>query len=193
MGFLNTTKRGPSLAFSFGATRYNTTWDQQEIIEKGTVLSLGAVWSVGNAVCHFFAYWNGTGRVTSSKMKSGHPSNYMELFLNVSLGVQLSDNWFTNQSIKFKSCTMQQLSIWGISFLWLRAQQRCIMLFWYTSLIQTMQLWEVFYQVFTTEAKNGLTQRHRVPTICTHAFLIFMKRLYRPSLTQSHEKSDKTV
>ena len=61
---MNTTKRGPSLAFKFGATRYNTSCDQREITESGPVLSLGAVRSVGNAVCHFIAYRNGTGRVT---------------------------------------------------------------------------------------------------------------------------------
>ena len=43
MGFLNTTKRGPSLAFKFGATRYNTTQDQCKITKSGPVLSLGAV------------------------------------------------------------------------------------------------------------------------------------------------------
>ena len=64
MGFLNTTKRGPLLAFKFGATRYNMSRDQREIPESGPVLSLGAVRSVGSAVCHFVAYRNGTGRVT---------------------------------------------------------------------------------------------------------------------------------
>ena len=48
MGFLNTTKRGPTLAFKFGVTRYNTTRDQYEIAECGPVLTLGAVRSVGN-------------------------------------------------------------------------------------------------------------------------------------------------
>jgi hypothetical protein len=64
MGFLNTVKRGPSLAFKFGLTRYNTNREQREISENGPVLSLGAVRSVGSAVCHFVAYRNGTGRVT---------------------------------------------------------------------------------------------------------------------------------
>ena len=64
MGFLNTTKRGPSLVFKFGATRYNTSRDQREITESGPVLSLGTVRSVGNAVCHFVAYCTGTGKVT---------------------------------------------------------------------------------------------------------------------------------
>jgi hypothetical protein len=64
MGFLNTTKRGPSLAYRFGVTRYNTSRDQRDIPENGPVLSLGAVRSVGSAVCHFVAYRNGTGRVT---------------------------------------------------------------------------------------------------------------------------------
>ncbi len=64
MGFLNTTKRGTTLAFKFGATRYNTTCDQREISETGPMLSLDAVRSVGNATCHFVAYRNGTGHVT---------------------------------------------------------------------------------------------------------------------------------
>jgi hypothetical protein len=64
MGFLNTVKRGPSLAFKFGLTRYNTNREQRDIPENGPVLSLGAVRSVGSVVCHFVAYRNGTGRVT---------------------------------------------------------------------------------------------------------------------------------
>ena len=35
MGFLNTTKRGPTLAFKFGNTRYNTTREQRNIPENG--------------------------------------------------------------------------------------------------------------------------------------------------------------
>jgi len=64
MGFLNTTKRGLSLAFKLVATRYNTSRDQCDITASGPVLSLGAVRSVGNAVCHFVTYRNGTCRVT---------------------------------------------------------------------------------------------------------------------------------
>lgn len=63
MGFLNTTKRGPSLAFKFGMNRYNTSLEQKDIPENGHVLCLNAEHSVGNAVCHFVAYRNGTGRV----------------------------------------------------------------------------------------------------------------------------------
>ena len=43
MGFLNTTKRGPSLAFKFGTTRYNPSHDQRDISENGPMFSLGAV------------------------------------------------------------------------------------------------------------------------------------------------------
>ena len=50
MGFLHTTKRGPSLVFKLGSTRYNTTCNQRGILENGSVLSLGAVCSVDNAV-----------------------------------------------------------------------------------------------------------------------------------------------
>ena len=38
--------------------------DQQEITESDPDLSMGAVRSVGNTVCHFVAYRNRTGRVT---------------------------------------------------------------------------------------------------------------------------------
>ena len=72
MGFLNTTKRGPSLAFKFGSTRYNTSRDQRDISENGPIVSLGAVRCVGSAVCHFVAYRNGTGRVTF--LQSTNPS-----------------------------------------------------------------------------------------------------------------------
>jgi len=64
MGFLNTTKRGPTLAFKFGNTRYNTTQEQRDIPEHGPMLSLGATRAVGDATSYFVAYRNGTGRVT---------------------------------------------------------------------------------------------------------------------------------
>ena len=67
MGFLNTTKRGPAVALKFGATRYNTMRDQHGITESGHVLSFGVVHFVGNTVCHFVAYKNGTGGVTFYK------------------------------------------------------------------------------------------------------------------------------
>ena len=64
MGFLNTTKRGPTLAFKFGNTRYNTTQEQRDIPEYGPMLSLGATRTVGDATSYFVAYRNGTGRVS---------------------------------------------------------------------------------------------------------------------------------
>ena len=64
MGFFNKTKCGPSLAFKFGMTHYNTSHEQRYISENGPALCLGADCSVSNAVCHFFPYRNGTGRVT---------------------------------------------------------------------------------------------------------------------------------
>lgn len=64
MGFLNTTKRGPTLAFKFGNTCYNTTREQRDIPENGPMLSLGATRSVRDATSHFVAYRNGRGPVT---------------------------------------------------------------------------------------------------------------------------------
>lgn len=56
MEFLNTTKRGPSLAFKFSITQYNTSQEQIEIPENGPVLSLGAIRSVDNVICDFVSY-----------------------------------------------------------------------------------------------------------------------------------------
>ena len=64
MSFLNTTRRGPSLAHFFGNVRYKTTREQREIPENGPKLSLGATRSVGTMKSHFVAWRNGTGRVT---------------------------------------------------------------------------------------------------------------------------------
>jgi hypothetical protein len=63
MGFLNTTKRGPTLAFKFGNTCYNTTRKQHDIPEHGPMLSLGAMRTIGEATSYFVASRNGTGRV----------------------------------------------------------------------------------------------------------------------------------
>ena len=64
MGFLNTTRRGPTLAFRFGNTRYNTSREQREIPENGPMLSVGTTRTVREATSFFVAYRNGTGRVT---------------------------------------------------------------------------------------------------------------------------------
>jgi len=50
MGFLNTTKRGISLAFKLGTTQYNTSCDQCDITESGADYSLGAVRSVASSL-----------------------------------------------------------------------------------------------------------------------------------------------
>ena len=61
---VHTTKRGPSLAFTFGKTKYKTTRDQREISESGPPLSLGATRAVGGRTSYMTAYRNGTSRVT---------------------------------------------------------------------------------------------------------------------------------
>jgi hypothetical protein len=55
MEFSNTTKRLQLSAFKFGMTWYNTLQEQRDIPENGPVLSLGAVRSIDDAICHFGA------------------------------------------------------------------------------------------------------------------------------------------
>ena len=62
--FLNTTKRGPALAYRFGLVRYKSSRDQRDIPERGPRLSLGATRKVGQVTSYFVAWRNGTGRVT---------------------------------------------------------------------------------------------------------------------------------
>ena len=56
LGFLNTTKRGPGLCFTFGKTGYKATREQREISEMGPVLSLGATREVGDVTSYLVAY-----------------------------------------------------------------------------------------------------------------------------------------
>ena len=64
MGWMTTTKRGPSLCFKFGNTKYKTCREQRDISENGPVLCLGATRAYGDLTSHLVAYRNGTGRVT---------------------------------------------------------------------------------------------------------------------------------
>ena len=64
MNNFHTTKRGPSLAFTFGNTKYKTNREQRVISESGPMLSLGATRAIGGVTSHMTAYRNGTGRVT---------------------------------------------------------------------------------------------------------------------------------
>ena len=64
MAILNTTTCGPSLPTKFGKTKYATTKDQHDILEKGLLLSLGATHLFGEFTSHLVLHMHGTGQVT---------------------------------------------------------------------------------------------------------------------------------
>ena len=94
MEFLNTTKRGPSLAVKFGHTRYKTSREQKDIPESGPILSIGSTRAVGSSTAHLVAYRNGTGRVTllqsSDSALSYGNFDYVTAYKDIEYGAKYS-------------------------------------------------------------------------------------------------------
>jgi len=87
---LNTVKRSPTLAFTFGKTAYRESREQRKIPEGGPFLSLGATRTLGGRTIHFTAWRNGTGRVTFlQSTKSSHSASCMQ-YESVSRELQYS-------------------------------------------------------------------------------------------------------
>ncbi len=72
LGFVHTTKRGPSLCFVFGTVNYKTSREQWCISKNGPMLSLRATRAIGNTTLHLVLYRNGTGRIAI--LQSSDPS-----------------------------------------------------------------------------------------------------------------------